>query len=109
MVWKRAFDLIVTVPVAIVLLPVMALLALAIRLDSPGPVLFRQVRLGRQARPFTILKFRTMVDRDPAAIDQLRERVVEAGRDPRITRVGRWLRAPASTSCRSCGTSSWAT
>ena len=93
MVWKRTFDLLVVVPVAIVLLPVLALVALAIRFDSPGPVLFRQARVGCGRRLFVILKFRTMLHRDAAQIDQVRERVVEAGADPRITRVGRVLRA----------------
>jgi lipopolysaccharide/colanic/teichoic acid biosynthesis glycosyltransferase len=92
-VWKRALDLVIAVPVAIVAAPVMLAIALAVRLDSPGPVLFTQVRLGRDRRPFTILKVRTMLHRDARAIDQLREGVVAEGHDPRITRVGRYLRA----------------
>ena len=91
--WKRAVDLALALPVALVALPVMLVIALAVKLDSPGPVLFRQTRLGRDRRPFTILKVRTMQHRDAAAIDQVRERVLVEGRDPRITRVGRMLRA----------------
>ena len=72
---------------------ILLLLALAVRLDSPGPVLFRQARLRRDQRPFTILKVRTMLHLDAATIDQLREHVVAEGRNPRITRVGRILRA----------------
>ena len=64
--------------------PVLALAALAIKLEDGGPVLFRQMRLGRGARPFEILKLRTMtVDAEKHRSDG----VVEAG-DPRITRVG---------------------
>jgi lipopolysaccharide/colanic/teichoic acid biosynthesis glycosyltransferase len=72
----------------IVLAPVMALVAVAIALDSPGPVIFRQERLGRAGRPFTLFKFRSMyvgADRDAQPSPAQR-------RDPRITRVGRWLR-----------------
>jgi exopolysaccharide biosynthesis polyprenyl glycosylphosphotransferase len=64
------------------------LVALAIRLDSPGPIFFRQERVGEQGRPFTLLKFRTMVQDA-----ELRTGPVwAADDDPRITRVGRWLR-----------------
>ena len=56
----RVLDVVLAVVLIIVLLPVMLAIALAIRLDSPGPVLFRQRRLGRELRPFTINKFRTM-------------------------------------------------
>lgn len=63
---KRLFDLILTVPALILLAPVLALVALMVRLKLGAPVLFRQQRPGRQARPFTIYKFRTMTDsRDP--------------------------------------------
>lgn len=65
--------------------PLMAVAAVAVRLSSPGPVLFRQVRVGRGGRPFTMYKFRTMVVHEGG-------RQVTAGGDPRITRVGRWLR-----------------
>lgn len=71
----------------IVALPVLVAVAVAIRLDSPGSVLFRQRRLGFNNRPFTIYKFRTMYHEDrPGTVRQARRD------DPRITRVGRWLR-----------------
>ena len=70
----------------IVLAPLLALIALAIKLDSPGPVVFRQDRLGMGGRPFPLLKFRTMRD----AADRQSEWVRDNGH--RITRVGRWLR-----------------
>lgn len=72
----------------VVLAPVLAVLALAVRLDSGGPALFRQWRVGRDGVPFQIVKLRTMSDGTRRAGDPL---VTTAG-DPRVTRVGRWLR-----------------
>lgn len=86
-VQKRIFDVVIATISLIVCLPVLAIIALAIRLDSPGPVLFRQTRGGFNGRPFRIYKFRTMtVLEDGAAVAQAR------CNDPRVTRVGRWLR-----------------
>ena len=67
--------------------PFLAALAILIRIDSPGPVLFRQERAGRRMRPFTVYKFRTMrADADPYDVSPM-------GReDARLTRLGRWLR-----------------
>jgi len=76
----------------VVLSPLLALLSVWIKLDSPGPVLFRQKRIGQHRKPFQVLKFRTMTHRDPDAIDQHSEQVVSAGADQRITRAGRFLR-----------------
>lgn len=103
----RALDVIVAAVLLIILLPVMLLIAAAIRLDSGGPVLFRQRRLGRSLKPFTVQKFRTM--RHGASHDVHREFVVSliAGNEPsrtegkpkfklcsddRVTRVGGFLR-----------------
>ena len=90
--YKRAFDLGLIAAAALVLLPLWPVLwlavALAIRLDSPGPVLYRQRRLGRGGREFTLVKFRTMVD----GAETLTGPVRSAVRDPRATRVGRVLR-----------------
>lgn len=83
---KRLFDIVVASLGLLLLAPVLLQLALWIRLDSPGPVLFRQWRVGRNGVPFEILKFRTM----RAGIDEGRQLTV--GRDPRITRAGRFLR-----------------
>ncbi|WP_114952369.1 sugar transferase [Sphingosinicella terrae] len=85
---KRAFDLVVSVPVLLLLLPLLTLVAAAIRLDSPGPVLFRQPRMGRGNRLFGMLKFRTM---RAEATDTAGDRST-ARDDDRITRVGRLLR-----------------
>lgn len=84
---KRAFDLLASGLGLIVLSPVLLVAALAVRLDSRGPVFFLQQRVGRNFRPFWIYKFRTMVPDAPERGAQ-----ITAGADPRITRVGRWLR-----------------
>ena len=95
---KRALDLVLAVVAAVVLLPVWVILIVAVKVDSPGPVLFRQERVGRGGTRFQLLKFRTMV----AGAEQLLPRVSELNeadgplfrirRDPRCTRVGRLLR-----------------
>jgi lipopolysaccharide/colanic/teichoic acid biosynthesis glycosyltransferase len=84
---KRAFDLLVAGLAMLLLSPLMLAIALAIKLDSPGPVFFRQPRVGRHGVPFDIHKFRTMVADAPQ-----RGPALTVGDDPRITRVGRWLR-----------------
>lgn len=86
---KRAFDLVVAIPIAVILLPVMVVLAIWVRRDSPGPAIFRQKRIGYDGRPFRLWKFRTMVVGAEQMGSGLR---VEAG-DDRITRAGRFLRA----------------
>jgi lipopolysaccharide/colanic/teichoic acid biosynthesis glycosyltransferase len=82
---KRAFDLLVAAGALLLLAPLLAAIALWIRLDSPGPVFFRQQRIGRHGVPFSIHKFRTMVHGAPGL-------PLTVGADPRITRAGRWLR-----------------
>lgn len=86
---KRAFDLLIAVPLAVVLSPVMLALALWVRRDSAGPVIFRQERIGYDGRSFRLWKFRSMVVGAERMGSGLR---VEAG-DDRITRAGRFLRA----------------
>lgn len=84
---KRLFDWVIALGGLLVLgLPMLAI-ALWIRLDSPGPVFFRQERVGRGGQPFRIHKFRTMVADAPA-----RGPALTVGADPRITRAGAWLR-----------------
>jgi exopolysaccharide biosynthesis polyprenyl glycosylphosphotransferase len=94
---KRGFDLLVAGALLLLAAPVMAVVAIAIKLDSRGPVLFRQSRVGRSGRAFDLIKFRTM--RDDA--EQRREELMSRSRDrrwldleqdPRITRIGRILR-----------------
>jgi lipopolysaccharide/colanic/teichoic acid biosynthesis glycosyltransferase len=84
---KRAFDILVAAAGLIVLLPIMAVVAALIKRDSKGPVFFKQARIGRNFRPFRILKFRTM--RENA---ERTGSFVTIGDDPRITRIGRVLR-----------------
>jgi putative colanic acid biosynthesis UDP-glucose lipid carrier transferase len=84
---KRTLDLAGALLGLIVLSPIFALVALAIKLDTPGSILFRQARTGFGGRPFTIYKFRTMtVAQDGAVVPQARRN------DTRVTRVGRILR-----------------
>lgn len=84
---RRLLDLLLAVPALLLLLPLLGLLALWVRMDSPGPALFRQTRVGQGGRPFEILKFRTMVHAPQDA-----GLALTVGDDARITRCGRWLR-----------------
>ena len=94
---KRCMDLLIAGAGLLVLAPMFALVALAIKLDSRGPVLFRQRRIGIDGEAFEILKFRTMVDgadRDKAVLRDLNEAegLFKIAADPRVTRVGRLIR-----------------
>lgn len=74
----------------LILAPLFILISIAIKLDSPGPVFFRQERVGKDRVPFHVIKFRTMTYREH--IDQYAEAVIQAGSDSRVTRIGRLLR-----------------
>jgi lipopolysaccharide/colanic/teichoic acid biosynthesis glycosyltransferase len=98
---KRALDLAVTAVLILLFLPVFLIVALAVKASSPGPVLFRQRRVGQGGREFSILKFRTMgadAERQLETDPELHERFVAGGHklpsaaDPRVTKVGRLLR-----------------
>lgn len=95
---KRAFDLIGATVGLIVFAPAMIAIAIAIKFDSPGPILFHQARAGHGGRPFTIIKFRSMVDGAEQMLDQviaqslLPPPVFKVPNDPRVTRVGKFLR-----------------
>jgi lipopolysaccharide/colanic/teichoic acid biosynthesis glycosyltransferase len=86
-VLKRAFDIVGAAFALVVLAPLLLAVAVLIKLDSPGPVFFRQVRVGHHGRPFRIFKFRTMVVDQPQGASE----ITLAG-DARITRTGAWLR-----------------
>jgi len=94
--WRRLLDLYVAAVGLALLWPLLAVLALLIRLESPGPVLFRQRRIGLGGRPFTIYKFRTMRRDAPPADYTVRDFrtfvFTPAGPDPRLTRIGAVLR-----------------
>ena len=111
---KRGLDVIGAALALVALAPLMAVIAVLVRVQSRGPVLFRQSRVGRHGRIFVMFKFRTMV----ADAEERRAALLPLSRDPG------WLHlrhdpgsrpsvvcfgAPVSTSCRSCGTSSAAT
>ena len=94
---KRSMDLLVAMVSLLVLAPLFAVVAIAIKLDAPGPVFFRQTRVGRGGRHFSILKFRTMVtdaEQEKLALLERNETdgLFKIADDPRVTRVGRFLR-----------------
>ena len=94
---KRTFDIVGSLLGLFVLSPLLIVIAVAVRLDSPGPVLFRQQRIGRDGQPFEMLKFRTMVDGAEELKAELADRNEVSGlfkieADPRVTRGGRLLR-----------------
>lgn len=100
---KRIFDLLLTVPGLIILSPFLIILAIIIKLDSPGPVIYKQKRIGLNGRPFMCYKFRSMnynadeslhrkhiIDFAEGRLDETQG--VKLKDDPRITRVGRFIR-----------------
>jgi len=88
---KRAFDLIMSLVMLTVLLPLFLIIAVLIKIDSPGPIFFRHERIGKNGKPFYPFKFRTMV---PGAISQGLGYTV-AKDDERITKLGKFLRVLA--------------
>ncbi|HEY7961547.1 MAG TPA: sugar transferase [Solirubrobacteraceae bacterium] len=98
---KRAFDLVGATLGLLAISPLMAAIAIAIKLDSRGPVFFRQLRVGQHGERFHVLKFRTMVPDAEALKESLRHRneaqegLFKIADDPRVTRVGRFLRKSA--------------
>lgn len=96
--WKRALDVVAAGFLLLLLLPLFVLVSVAIRFESPGPVFFRQKRVGRGGRLFDFYKFRSMHADAEARRTELEEQNEQAGPifkmrdDPRITRIGRWIR-----------------
>ena len=85
--WKRTFDICISLLAIVILLPVFAVIAIAIRVSSKGPILFKQERAGKNGKPFTFYKFRTMkMDVDAFAPSP------KSSDDPRLTKVGKFLR-----------------
>jgi lipopolysaccharide/colanic/teichoic acid biosynthesis glycosyltransferase len=82
---RRLLDVTVAGVILLVLAPLLGVLALLVRATSTGPALFRQIRVGRNGRPFVLLKLRTMRADAPGP-------AITSGGDPRITRLGAWLR-----------------
>ncbi|MCS6790734.1 MAG: sugar transferase [Bacteroidia bacterium] len=84
---KRTLDVLLSTIALILLAPIMGVIAVLVRLSSPGPIIFRQERIGKNGKPFTIYKFRTMyqdAEKNGPALSK--------EGDPRITPIGRWLR-----------------
>lgn len=99
---KRTMDLTLTLVGGVLILPLLLVVAAAIRMDSPGPILYRHTRVGRDGKPFQVCKFRSMyqdaehrlreiLDRDPALRAEFQQ-YHKLSQDPRVTRVGRFLR-----------------
>lgn len=96
---KRLFDILASFILLLLLLPMFGVIALAIRLESPGPILFKQMRVGRWGQLFTMWKFRSMyVDAEARKAELLQQNEMAGGvifkmkQDPRVTRVGRLIR-----------------
>ena len=85
--FKRGLDILISLFLLLLIMPLFAVLALLIRRDSRGPIFYRQIRVGRGGRPFLLVKFRTMIQ------DAETDGPIWSRRDdPRVTRVGGWLR-----------------
>ena len=97
-VWKRALDLLVASVGLLALSPIMLAAAIAVKTTSRGPILFRQLREGKDGRQFVIYKFRSMENGAESKQSELREQNQRIGpafkmdNDPRVTKVGKWLR-----------------
>jgi exopolysaccharide biosynthesis polyprenyl glycosylphosphotransferase len=95
---KFAFDILLSGCLLLLLSPLLLAIAIAVKVTSPGPVLFRQVRIGLRGRPFTMLKFRTMRSGSDRDVESLRAEhrvhdvMFKMKDDPRVTKVGRFLR-----------------
>ncbi|MGD9998937.1 MAG: sugar transferase [Ilumatobacteraceae bacterium] len=101
---KRSLDIAASAALLVILLPALVVVGIAVRLDSPGPAIYRGRRVGLNGRPITVLKFRSMTHGadDRRHVDYVTRLVREGGDptsemfklddDPRITRLGRWLR-----------------
>jgi exopolysaccharide biosynthesis polyprenyl glycosylphosphotransferase len=98
LLWKRAFDVVASLVMLLLFAPLLVVIAVAIRLDSPGPIFFRQRRVGQNGRKFWLYKFRSMCVEAESRSRELRQHNEMDGpafkmrEDPRVTRVGRLLR-----------------
>lgn len=97
-VGKRLFDLVGTFLLLIAFLPLLIVISILVKLNSPGPLIYKSTRVGRGGRLFTFLKFRSMVSDADKQLEQLKDRNEKEGpifkirEDPRLTSVGRFLR-----------------
>lgn len=95
---KRLLDIVVSAGALIVLMPVMLAIAMMIKIESPGPIIFKQIRIGRRGRPFIFYKFRSMrvnAQELRQLIEHMNEQagpIFKIRRDPRVTKVGQFIR-----------------
>lgn len=89
---KRIIDLLISIFFLLAFSPLLLLIAFLIKIDSDGPVFFRQTRIGYKGNSFSIYKFRTMINRKAGEIDQYNESVVKQNNDTRVTKLGQYLR-----------------
>ena len=87
--WKRLIDTVLSLIALVILSPLLLITALAVKISSPGPVLFKQQRLGLHGKVFTIYKFRSMTD----GAEHTGSGVYSGKGDPRVTKVGKLIRA----------------
>ena len=87
--WKRVIDTTISIVAMIVLSPILFVVALAIKFTSPGPILFKQQRLGLHGKEFTIYKFRSMA----VGTERTGSGVYSEKDDPRVTKIGKFIRA----------------
>lgn len=90
---KRFFDILLSLIILITTSPLLLIISYLIFLDSPGEIIFKQTRLGKDQRKFTIYKFRSMYTRKNEDIDQYNEPLLTSSRDKRITRIGSFIRS----------------
>ena len=90
--FKRLIDIFLSLMILIILSPILLLLAIAIKIDSPGPVIFKQQRIGLKGKVFNIYKFRSMC----VNAEKTGSGVYSGKGDPRVTRIGRFLRASSA-------------
>lgn len=90
---KRLFDIAISLLALALATPLLAVVAVLVRLEGPGDFLFKQVRVGRDRKPFVVLKIRTMLHRSHPPVSQFDEPILTDSSDSRITRIGRLLRA----------------
>lgn len=95
---KRTMDIVLSIIGLILCIPLFAVVAIAIKLDSPGPIIFKQQRIGKDGEKFVMYKFRTMVANAEEILDKLLDEneatgpVFKIREDPRVTKIGKWLR-----------------
>jgi lipopolysaccharide/colanic/teichoic acid biosynthesis glycosyltransferase len=89
---KRFFDIIFSAILLVILFPILLIIAITIKLDSKGPIFFKQNRIGYKKKIFEIYKFRSLFSRKSEEVNQLNESIVNSKNDKRVTKIGSFLR-----------------